>query len=58
MASPFTIILYDKDLLHAVLVSNQCFELVDFFINLVSAYGMKFMDRAVLLLFVIVATLA
>jgi thiamine biosynthesis lipoprotein len=38
MASPFTIILYEKDSLDAVLVANQCFDLVDSFVNIFSDY--------------------
>lgn len=38
MASPFTIILYDKDSAHANLLADGCFNLVDSFVNIFSDY--------------------
>lgn len=38
MASPFTIILYDKDSAHAKYLANECFNLVDSFVNIFSDY--------------------
>ncbi|MBA4139768.1 MAG: FAD:protein FMN transferase [Segetibacter sp.] len=38
MGSPFTIIFYDNDSLHAINTANNCFSLVDSFVNIYSDY--------------------
>ncbi|MGI8634746.1 MAG: FAD:protein FMN transferase [Segetibacter sp.] len=38
MASPFTILLYDKDSAHATHLANDCFSMVDSFVNIFSDY--------------------
>ncbi len=38
MASPFTIILYDNDSVHATHLANECFDLADSFIHIFSDY--------------------
>ncbi len=38
MGSPFTIIFYDNDSLHAINTANNCFNLVDSFVNIYSDY--------------------
>lgn len=38
MGSPFSIIFYDADSLHAVKAANDCFNLVDSFVNIFSDY--------------------
>ncbi len=38
MASPFTIILYDEDSVYATHLVNDCFTLVDSFVNIFSDY--------------------
>lgn len=38
MASPFTIVLYDNDPVHAVYLAEECFTLVDSFVNIFSDY--------------------